>query len=106
MNVEQFKNDLKRVLSLVAASQRFLEQGKVVELTALESKIADLCAEAKNLAVEDRSQIVPHLAALQNDLAELENSMRAEHGNLQRQLKGLSNNTQALNAYAQAARTR
>ena len=37
---DQFKKDLQRVLSLIRTSQRYLEDGKVVELAALETKVA------------------------------------------------------------------
>lgn len=104
--VEQFKRDLKKVLSLIATSQRFLEQGKVIELSALEGHIRDLCEQAKNLSEEERRSVEPHLAALKSDIEQLENNMREEHQSLQRQLKGLSNTNQAVNAYAQAARNR
>jgi len=106
MTLEQFKQDLKRVLSLVATSQRFLDEGKVVELGSLETKIADLCRYAQNLSSQDRQDAAPFLAALQSDLNRLEDGMRTEHASLQRQLKGLNNSNQAVNAYAQAARNR
>ncbi|OSQ39697.1 hypothetical protein [Thalassospira mesophila] len=106
MTLEQFKQDLKRVLSLIATSQRFLEEGKVVELGSLETRIADLCGNAKGLSAQERSEAAPFLAALQADLTQLEDSMRVEHASLQRQLKGLNNSNQAVNAYTQTARNR
>ncbi|WP_339780080.1 hypothetical protein [uncultured Thalassospira sp.] len=106
MTLEQFKQDLKRILSLVSASQRFLEEGKVVELGALETRVADLCKNAQNLDPQERQEAAPFLAALQSDLNLLEEGMRTEHASLQRQLKGLNNSNQAVNAYTQAARNR
>lgn len=106
MTLEQFKQDLKRVLSLVATSQRFLDEGKVVELGSLETRIADLCGNAKNLSPADREKAAPFLSALKADLDRLEEGMRTEHASLQRQLRGLNNSNQAINAYAQAARNR
>ncbi|OKH89041.1 hypothetical protein [Thalassospira sp. TSL5-1] len=106
MTLEQFKHELQRVLSLVATSQRFLEEGKVVELGSLETRIADLCNNAKSLTPEDREKAAPFLIALKGDLDQLEEGMRNEHASLQRQLKGLNNSNQAVNAYSQAARNR
>ncbi|OSQ44046.1 hypothetical protein [Thalassospira alkalitolerans] len=102
---DQFKKDLKRVLSLITASQRFLDEGKVVELNALETKISALCVQARAMNPEQRRNVAPLLAALTDDLGRLETTMNKEYSELQRQLRGLSNTTQATNAYAHAART-
>ena len=72
---DQFKNDLKRVLSLIRTSQRYLEDGKVVELSALETKVADLCAQARSMNPEQRSDVTPLLAALTDELATFETNM-------------------------------
>ncbi|WP_417827905.1 hypothetical protein [Thalassospira sp.] len=103
---EQFKKDLKRVLSLIRTGQRYLEDGKVVELSALESRIADLCAQARTLAPDQRRDVAPLLAALTDELGQFETRMQQEYSDIQRQLRGISNTTQATNAYAQAARTK
>lgn len=102
---DQFKKDLKRVLSLITASQRFVDDGKVVELNTLETKISDLCVQARAMNGEQRREVAPLLAALTDDLARLETTMHKEYSELQRQLRGLSNNAQATNAYAHAVRT-
>ncbi|NIY76798.1 hypothetical protein HED22_14185 [Thalassospira sp. HF15] len=103
---DQFKNDLKRVLSLIRTGQRYLEDGKVVELSALESRIADLCEQAHTLAPDQRKEVAPLLAALTEELGQFEARMEKEYSDIQRQLRGISNTAQATNAYAQAARTK
>ena len=103
---DQFKKDLQRVLSLIRTSQRYLEDGKVVELAALETKIADLCAQAQSMNAEQRNDVTPLLAALTDELAKFETDMAQEYANIQRQLRGISNTAQATNAYANAAKTR
>lgn len=103
---DQFKKDLKRVLSLIRTGQRYLDDGKVVELSALESRIADLCDQARAMPPEQRRDAAPLLAALSDELGQLEANMQQEHSDIQRQLRGISNTTQATNAYAQAARTK
>ncbi len=103
---DQFKNDLKRVLSLIRTGQRYLEDGKVVELSALESRIADLCEQARTLAPEQRQEVAPLLASLTEELGQFETRMQQEYSDIQRQLRGISNTAQATNAYAQAARTK
>ncbi|WP_033068905.1 hypothetical protein [Thalassospira australica] len=103
---DQFKNDLKRVLSLIRTGQRYLEDGKVVELSALETKIADLCEQARTMAPDQRDEIAPLLAALTDELGQFETKMQQEYSDIQRQLRGISSTTQATNAYAQAARTK
>lgn len=103
---DQFKNDLKRVLSLIRTGQRYLEDGKVVELSALESRISDLCEQARTLAPEQRKAVAPLLASLIEELGQFESQMQQEYSDIQRQLRGISNTAQATNAYAQAARTK
>ena len=103
---DRFKKDLKRVLSLIRTSQRYLEDGKVVELSALETKVADLCAQARSMNPEQRTDVTPLLAALTDELALFETNMEQEYADLQRQLRGISNTAQATNAYAHAAKTR
>ncbi|WP_417805771.1 hypothetical protein [Thalassospira lucentensis] len=103
---DQFKKDLQRVLSLIRTSQRYLEDGKVVELAALETKVADLCAQAQSMNAEQRNDVTPLLAALTDELAKFETDMAQEYANIQRQLRGISNTAQATNAYANAAKTR
>ncbi|MFV1851115.1 MAG: hypothetical protein ACMZ66_10440 [Thalassospira sp.] len=103
---DQFKKDLKRVLSLIRTSQRYLEDGKVVELSALESRIADLCDQARSMGPAQRQEVAPLLAALTDELGQFESHMQKEYADIQRQLRGISNTAQATNAYAQAARTK
>lgn len=103
---DQFKKDLKRVLSLIRTGQRYLDDGKVVELSALENRIADLCDQARAMGTEQRREVAPLLAALTDELGQFETNMQQEHSDIQRQLRGISNTTQATNAYAQAARTK
>lgn len=103
---DQFKNDLKRVLSLIRTGQRYLEDGKVVELSALETRISDLCEQARTLAPEQRKEVAPLLASLIEELGQFESQMQQEYSDIQRQLRGISNTAQATNAYAQAARTK
>mgnify|MGYP000020207897 CR=1 FL=1 len=103
---DQFKKDLKRVLSLIRTGQRYLDDGKVVELSALEHRIADLCEQARAMGPEQRSDIAPLLAALGDELGQLETNMQKEYSDIQRQLRGISNTAQATNAYAQAARAK
>ncbi|WP_430472881.1 hypothetical protein ACQ0MK_12440 [Thalassospira lucentensis] len=103
---DQFKKDLKRVLSLIRTGQRYLDDGKVVELSALETRIADLCNQARAMGAEQRREVAPLLAALTEELGQFETNMQQEHSDIQRQLRGISNTTQATNAYAQAARTK
>jgi two-component sensor histidine kinase len=103
---DQFKKDLQRVLSLIRTSQRYLEDGKVVELSALESRVADLCTQAQAMSPAHREEVAPLLAALTEELGAFEADMQKEYIDIQRQLRGISNTTQATNAYAQAARTK
>ncbi|MCC9624102.1 hypothetical protein LPB41_20675 [Thalassospira sp. MA62] len=103
---EQFKKDLKRVLSLIRTSQRYLEDGKVIDLSALEARISDLCEQARTMPPEQRADVAPLLASLTDELGDLEGKMQREYSDIQRQLRGISNTTQATNAYAHAARAK
>jgi two-component sensor histidine kinase len=103
---DQFKNDLKRVLSLIRTGERYLEDGKVVDLAALEGRIADLCEQARTMPPEQRQDVAPLLAALTEELGQFETKMQQEYSDIQRQLRGISNTAQATNAYAHAARTK
>lgn len=91
---------LVQALSGVVARARMeLDSGNLVDLTAVEVGVNELCAQATSLSPSDGSQLRPRLLALMDDFAQLSRAIEARLDHLKRELGDTSGRQNALRAY-------
>lgn len=68
-----------KVSSVIATARRLVAEGKSVDLSNLESKIAALCENAKAAELEQSSDVQDALSAILGDLNLLEDEVAAHY---------------------------
>ncbi len=71
--------EVDKVTSLIAGARQLIGEGKNVELSALETRIAALCETIGRMAMEDARQLKEPLAAILGGLDGLEADLRSQH---------------------------
>jgi hypothetical protein len=72
--------DLDKVESLVATARRILADGGMIDLSALEEKVEQLCLAAKEAPPEERERVVVALEKLIGGLDELAKELTKQFG--------------------------
>ncbi len=94
----EFTNKAERVSSLVSAARRLLDEGQVVELSALTGHVEELCRYINDNPTEDSGSHKESLKTIMENLDELENKMAEKHKEFTRQFE-LSTRARAMKAY-------
>lgn len=68
--------ELDKAASVVATASRLLDQGRAIDLHALEGKVAGACRAIEALPAEDARDLLPTLEALLEALDGLEGDLR------------------------------
>jgi len=85
--------------SIVARARAELEAGNLVDLTAIEEKVNELCAQAETLSPSDGSSLRPRLLALMDDFGHLSSDIEIRLEELKRELDETGGRQNALRAY-------
>jgi hypothetical protein len=70
---------LDKVKSLIAGARQLIREGKRVELSALETRVAELCENIARMETKDARRLKEPLAAILGDLDELEADLKNQH---------------------------
>ncbi|NVJ91442.1 MAG: hypothetical protein HWE34_07275 [Methylocystaceae bacterium] len=88
---EQTRFDLTEQIaqtaSVIETAQRLIHQGQIVELSALQEKIAIICKEAEKLPLAQSKEILPLLQKLFESTERLEKDINMQHDALSERLK-------------------
>jgi hypothetical protein len=68
-----------KVTSLIAGARQLIGEGKSIELSALETRVATLCEAIARMPAEDARRLKDPLAAILGDLDGLEADLRSQH---------------------------
>ncbi len=82
MSSERFESlrlDLDKVASVIATGRRLLAQGRTLDLSALEGKIAAACTAITELPREEARALLPALEAVLDGLDELEQDLKSQY---------------------------
>ena len=91
---------LMQVLSGVVAQARSeLDTGNLVDLTAIEAGVSELCAQATILSPSDGKWLRPRLLALMDDFGHLSRAIEARLDKLKQELDKTGGRQNALRAY-------
>lgn len=73
-------DELDKVASVVATARRVLAEGRMVDLSALEGRVAALCEGLRDVAPENREAAAQAVGRLLADLDGLEADIRTQFG--------------------------
>ncbi len=91
---------LVQALSGVVARARMeLDAGNLVDLTAIEAGVNELCAQATTLSPSDGKTLRPRLLALMDDFGHLSRAIETRLGELKQELGDTGGRQSALRAY-------
>ncbi len=71
--------EVDKVTSLIAGARQLIGEGKSVELSALETRVAALCENIARMEAKDARRLKEPLAAILDDLDGLEADLRNQH---------------------------
>lgn len=71
--------DIEKASSVVATGRRLVAQGRTLDLSALETKVAAACAAIGALPKDDARDLLPALEALLGSLDQLEEDLKSQY---------------------------
>lgn len=83
MTATALRDEVQKVASMVGTARRLLATGTMVDLSALEGKVAGLCAAVDGLPRDEGRTLVPSLDALMGSLDRLAADLEAHHQSFQ-----------------------
>ena len=99
-DVETIKAELVKIESLIATAVRLLDEGRVVELSALQERTKRICDAALRLPREESAPLVPAMEALLTSLDALTANLSRRFGDIP-SLSSLVGADTATSAYGQ-----
>ena len=90
--------EMDKVASVIATARRMLDEGKMVDLSALGGKVEILCERARNAPPAERDALARSMEALVAALDDLTKALTSQFGNLCAESRA-PDRTRALNAY-------
>ncbi len=99
-DVESIKAELVKIESLIATALRLLDEGRVVELSALQERTKRICDAAIRLPRAESAPLVPAMEALLNALDALTANLSRRFGDIP-SLSSLVGADTATSAYGQ-----
>ena len=99
MNADQLKLRIAEASATVITARQAVEEGKTVDLSALEAHVNDTCRAIGGLPEGEGQALQPALLALTDDLNLLTDSLGREHDAMKTALGALSDRQRAQNAY-------
>ena len=99
---EKIHSELNAAIAYVEDAQKQLADGNILVLQDLQENVAKICATIANLPVEQGREYREQMVELSDKMQELEIDLRAKKIDVERELKTISKNQTAVNAYAKA----
>ncbi len=90
--------EMDKVASVIATARRMLDEGKMVDLSALGAKVEVLCEGARNAPPAEREALARSMEALVAALDDLAEALKTQFGTLCAESRA-PDRTRALNAY-------
>ncbi|MBL6927591.1 MAG: hypothetical protein ISR44_00335 [Rhodospirillales bacterium] len=95
-------SEMAKVASVIATARRMLEEGKMIDLSALSGKVEALCAQGISAPREEREAVARALEELVEALDGLAQDLKTQFKALEDEGAESTSRQQALNAYGQA----
>ncbi|TAL01296.1 MAG: hypothetical protein EPO08_10750 [Rhodospirillaceae bacterium] len=81
-DITTIEADLDKVFAVIAAAHRLMEDGRLIDLGALDGHIHDACKAALDLPIPDARRLTSKLGVLLDQLDGLETAMHSRFGDL------------------------
>lgn len=91
--------DLSEAHAAIGAARTLLGQGSVVDLTGMERRVEQICADITALPESERVGLKALLVSLIDELNDFSDKMSVQHGKLSGQLQDTTNRQRATSAY-------
>jgi len=95
-------NLVEALSNVILRARSELDSGNLVDLTAIEVGVNELCAQATTLSPSDGRTLRPRLLSLMDDFAHLSKAIELRLDDLKRELGDTSDRQNALRAYGKA----
>jgi hypothetical protein len=95
-------NLVEALSNVIMRARSELDSGNLVDLTAIEVGVNELCAQATTLSPSDGRTLRPRLLSLMDDFAHLSKAIEGRLEDLKRELGDTSGRQNALRAYGKA----
>ena len=82
VGTESLDADLLKIESLIATAVRLIEEGRVVDLTALQERTKHLCDAVVQLPSEDAQPLIPTMESVLTQLDTLTENLTKRYGDL------------------------
>lgn len=77
--IEDIRLDLEKAASVIATGRRLLSQGRTLDLSAFEGKVAAACEAVSSLPKEEARPLLPALESLLAALDQLEQDLKSQY---------------------------
>jgi hypothetical protein len=95
-------NLVEALSNVIMRARSELDSGNLVDLTAIEVGVNELCAQATTLSPSDGRTLRPRLLSLMDDFEHLSKAIEGRLDDLKRELGDTSGRQNALRAYGKA----
>jgi hypothetical protein len=85
--------------NVIVRASAEIDSGNLMDMTAIEAGVSELCAQANTLSPSDGRTLRPRLLSLMDDFAHLSKTIEARLDGLRRELGDSSGRQNALRAY-------
>lgn len=99
VNTPNIASEMDKVASVIATARRLLDDGKMVDLSALGTKVEALCESARKAPAGEREALARSMEALVAALDDLAEALKTQFGNMCAESAQGPERTRALNAY-------
>ncbi len=87
ISLNEITEEIEKLSSFIETAQRLIYQSKTVEISALETRITDLCSALEKLPPNQSRDLVPKVESLLNSVDQLENDLNLQHDALMERLQ-------------------
>jgi len=98
-DVAHIRRGLEEVVGAVLLARRKVGEGQLVDLSGLERRVDELCAQILDQDRTDAQCLRPALLSLIDDLSRLSDDLKSQHGQVATALKGSQSHRSAAAAY-------
>ena len=100
--VERTKADLAEAYAAIGAARNLLDQGSVVDLTGMERRVEEICADINNIPEAERAGLKSMMLSLIDELDRLAEKLAQQNAELSTELGDNSDRQRAVSAYGDA----
>jgi hypothetical protein len=103
IDMESINSDLLKIESLISTANRLVDEGRIVDLAALQERTKQVCDAAVQLAPQDAKPLIPAMESVLAQLDSLTENLTKRYGDLPSFSSRVGSDT-AASVYAQTSK--